>query len=352
MDIRIVTFQRTHNCGAALQAYALSTFLKAQGHNTQILDYCPEWVEKKKVCVKNLLKNPSLKSILLYPHRKAVDAKFRKFVKNYCDFSECVHTVEGIEKMDDCNMYITGSDQVWNTKITCGAKGYLLDFHTNAKKISYAASYGSENYSNMEDIVSAVKKYASISVRERSLAEALINKGVENVKAVWDPVFLLEKEAYLKILRIPKFKNYVLIYTKYESDELRQFAYSLAEKKQLQIVDMSKFIKDGPVNHTCTNYGPLEFLGLIANAEYVITNSFHGTAFSLIFQKGFYCFDAGDRTIRIRSLLEDIGLENRLVSKEFNSNDIKSIRYENYESKIQYYIKQSKMFLLENCNEN
>lgn len=352
MNINIITFQRTYNSGAALQAYALSTYLEKFGCNVAIVDYRPKWVEAYIVSIKRLLSNFSVKDLILFPFHVRIDYKFRNFVNKYCKMTSIVKSVEEITQFEECDMFITGSDQVWNSEITKGIdKGYLLDFSTKARKISYAASCGWDLANDLDVIAEVVRGYHGISVREHSLEQALKSKGIENVVSVWDPVFLLDANHYHRILTKSKYENYVLIYMKHESEELRKFAAKVAKEKKLQIIDMSKIIKQWPVNHTYPVFGPLEFLGLIEGAEYVITNSFHGTAFSIIFRKNFYSFGAGTRTTRLSSLLEDIGLEERLLNQCDDVTNIENIEYSQYESSIKEHINKSKEYLIRNCKE-
>ena len=350
MKIYIITFQRTYNCGAALQAYALSTYLEELGHNVAIVDYRPKWVEAYTASVKRLLSKFSVKDLILFPFHMRIDYKFRSFVKRYCKMTPVVKSVEEIIQLEKCDMYVTGSDQVWNSEITKGIdRGYLLDFKTDAKRISYAASCGWDLEHDVDDIVKVVRDFDGISVREHSLEKTLKSKGVENVISVWDPVFLLDAKYYRKMLAKSKYENYVLIYLKHESEELRAFAAKIAQEKNLQVIDMSKIFKQWPANRTCSVFGPLEFLGLIENAEYVVTNSFHGTAFSIIFRKNFYSFGAGSRTTRLSSLLEDVGLDYRLLTRCDDVTIIEEIDYSKYEDVISEHVNKSKEFLLKNC---
>lgn len=350
MNINIITFQRTYNCGAALQAYALSRYLEEHGHNVSIVDYRPKWVEQYKVSIKRLFSAFSVKDLLLYPYHLLIDYKFSSFVKKYCKMTPIVKSVEDIVRLEKCDIYVTGSDQVWNSEITKGIdRGYLLDFKTDAKRISYAASCGWDLEEDIDDIVKVVRNYDGISVREHSLEKALKSKGVENVIAVWDPVFLLDADCYYKMLTKAKYKNYVLLYLKHESEELRAFAAKIAQEKNLQVVDMSKIIKQWPADRTSPVFGPLEFLGLIESAEYVVTNSFHGTAFSIIFRKNFYSFGAGSRTTRLSSLLEDVRLNNRMLTRCEDVTAIEEIDYSKYEDIINEHVNNSREFLLKNC---
>lgn len=349
LKINIVTFHRALNCGAVLQAYALSTYFDEMQHDVSIVDYCPPWTEESQVLLKNLFNHFTVKNTLLFLFQRAFRRKCNEFLDKYCSLTKRVKTVEEFKILPESDMFVTGSDQVWNSDITSGVDNiYLLDFQTTARKISYAASCGNDDISDkmINPIVNSVRKYHAISVREHTLELALKLKGIDNVYPVWDPVFLLDSDNYLGIQKKTYFKNYLLIYTKGQPEGIRELAKKVADEYGLKIVDMSKIKKKWPANYVKSVYGPREFLGLFANADYIVTNSFHGTAFSIIFRKSFYSLGAQNRTSRLSSLLEDIGLINRLISRNESLDEITQIDYSKYENTINDHINKSKDFLM------
>ncbi|MCI9132644.1 MAG: polysaccharide pyruvyl transferase family protein [Lachnospiraceae bacterium] len=348
MRIGIITFHRALNCGAILQAYALSMYLSEINHKVEIIDYCPKWSDEDQVLIRELFFDFKLRKVLLFPFRKLFRKKCNDFLNNYCILSACVKTLEDVKKLNQYDVYITGSDQVWNIDITGGFdEVYFLDFETTAKKVSYAASCGKDDIDKklVNLIAQSVKTFDAVSVREHVLEQALKSNGILNICSVWDPVFLLNANQYSKLQRGNGYKNYLLLYTKGRAEGIRKIAKQVADKYSLAIVDTSKIKKQWPADYVKRVYGPSEFLGLFAHANFIITNSFHGTAFSIIFRKSFYSLENGNKTSRISSLLSDIGLDSRLVHGIEGIDEITQVDYLEYESKIEEHIYKSKMFL-------
>lgn len=348
MKIKIITFQYTANCGACLQAYALSNFLRRQGHNVEIADYRPDAIREVQYLRNSLKWNLSAKAIVLLPFHLVERMKFHHFMKDYCTLTPVVYSAQEIAKMKDTDLFITGSDQVWNPDITGGLDdGYFLNFKTDAQKMSYAASMGNDSISDdtASRIAKIISDYKRISVREDILYNKLKQVGVHNVQHVVDPVFLLDQQDYRNIMRSNKRENYVLIYEKHRAIETRVVAKRVADKYNLKILDMSGLIKRKPADYHEAGYAPREFLGLFANASFVITNSFHGTAFSIIFRKNFYSLPAQNRTSRIASILNNFGFDNRLIFDAHHFNQIEPIEYVLFEKRICERIEQSKRYL-------
>lgn len=218
---------------------------------------------------------------------------FRSFIKHYLHltqpyFSDTVYTCE-----KDYDLLITGSDQVWNYHHTNFDTTYFLHFVKDKRKMaSYAASFGFEVLDpSYKDVYrSVLKDYQRISVRENSgmeIVKDLLGDDCD-VQVTIDPVFLLEPEQWMR-RSIPE-KDYILVYELMPSDMLMQTAITLANKYHKRIVRITgtsnrpqeSFIKEVSSIH------PEEFLGYIHDAEMVVTNSFHGSAFSLIFKKELY----------------------------------------------------------------
>lgn len=201
MFIRTVTFQRTNNCGAAMQAYALMKYLQMLGNKVEILDYCPDWLFDQMRSIKTFCKNMSIKSFLLMPFHFFRKNKFGRFVDDWCKVSRKVFCKSEIATLPDCDMYIAGSDQIWNPRLTHGLDDvYLLNFPTGAKKLAYSASCGLDHLGAdvMNPIVDAVQSFGGVAVREHYLEEKLHEYGVGKAIGVLDPVFLLDREEYRK----------------------------------------------------------------------------------------------------------------------------------------------------------
>ena len=364
MKIGIVTFHRAQNYGAVLQMFALQKFLIDNGHQVEFIDYRNKQIEKNYRLIpvhilferKNIFKSLELfkNKILTFSIRKSKAASFNKFCKKHLNFSPEIN-VENLESLYNYNILITGSDQVWNSTITGGIdKFYYLDFSVQkgAKRISYAASTEKYNYpfikSNAKEFSVLMTNFDAISVREHDVAEIIKPLTDKPVHVVLDPTLLLEEHDYHNIISPPKDENYILVYHLGWKKELIEIAESMAKEKGLKIIEIHAGVK--PFLETKRHKQDLEpeaFLGYLKNATYIITTSFHGTAFSIIFKKEFYVFDNG-AAMRQYSLLKSLGIENRLIKKKTEINLIETIDFEKLNLKLESLKSLSKDFLLSN----
>lgn len=359
MKIGILTFHKAKNYGAILQAYALHTALKKNNIDSEIIDYdCDYFRESYKILS---LKNRSIKNIikqlLLFNYKRQKYKKMENFIKKNMKLSANKNILKSTMKKVSNNYekIIVGSDQVWNLNCTNGDLTYFLDFEkSKEKKYSYAASFGKSSVTKNEKKI--YKKYLSdfnkISVREKDGKKILDEILNEKVKVVSDPTLLLNRNEWDNICseRLIE-KNYILVYTLYSSPEIREFAQKKAKEENLDIVviqsDLKREIKKSKV---IRNAGIEEFISLIKHANYVITNSFHGTIFSLLYNKEFYIsLIKGDNApnSRIENLLKEYKVEQRIIDYNEYEKDKKKIEYENVNKKIQENKKESLDYLLE-----
>ena len=353
MFIRTVTFQRANNYGAAMQTYALAKYLTDIGNRVEILDYCPNWMQEIDSPFYGFLRKPSLENFLLLPSKMIKRQKFLKFLSGFSNVGKSLSDKAELAQLSDCDMYVAGSDQIWNPEITDGLDDvYLLNFPTTAIKISYAASCGLDELSDrlVQAVANKVASFRGISVREHSLEGRLKDWGISKAIGVLDPTFLLDREDYKNIELVPKHSNYLLIYTMFQSQKLRQLAKRVADYYGLQIVEVAAR-KEWPADYVEAFAGPREWLGLIDKADFVITNSFHGAALSINYRKNLYVMKAENRSSRIHSMLNDFGMEDRFVQDDDVENlAITYTDYEKYEGRIAQRVEESKMFLKEYCN--
>lgn len=282
--VGILTFHDADNLGAVLQAFALQTTLENKcGAKAEVIDYkCDKISATKKVNKPN-----GLKAVIKFPFmmvyyfikRRGFD-KFRsRKLKRSQEYS-----LKNI-KTSACkyDILISGSDQVWNTECSGDDYTYFLDFaDNNVKKISYAASIGTHKYTPQESekIVPLLKGLDAISVREESAVNELERIAVDGATVHPDPVVLLKPEEWesYKTKRLCK-KPYVLVYLVLPDETVLKCAQQYAEKHNLKVICNKKSID------FILHNSPAEFLSWVYNAECVFTNSFHGTAFSLLFNK-------------------------------------------------------------------
>lgn len=369
--IQIVTFHWTVNYGGLLQAYSLQENIKKMGFEPVFLNYY-----NKKECLASLsifkrivhfIYGNCVKFILCAKQRERVTKRFRKEYLNI-DKKKCrnIRDAEAVSK--GYHAFITGSDQVWNSDITGNPNIYLLKHAPDgASKTAYAASFGKPVVSDKyrKNYVEEIGKFSKISVREESGAEIVKDLIGISPRVVLDPVFLLSRKEWAKIEseQLEK-EEYVLCYYLPSSDEsvmnaIKNTAQILAHENKCKVINIGK--RDfGILNfnkNDLFNVGPCEFISLISHAKCVVTNSFHGTAFSIITQVPFYVpvnnSVPKERRIstRVECLLVKFRLEDRIVrADDFQAESVlemKEIDFSYAEEKIVEMQKSSLAFLKE-----
>lgn len=339
--ILITTFHRADNYGAVLQAYALEKVLEMKGYQVRILDYSDCIKQNYKLfkidrsSFSKIVKSAISSTIFLKKNlaRKKSFEKFRK--ENLIVTEEEYYALNSIN--EDADIMITGSDQVWNSLITKGLSDiYTLNFgKPSCKRISYAASIGRDSISKeeIEDYRKKLKKLDCISVRETT-AEKLLTSIFpnKNFSVVLDPVLLRKKEEWEEdIINIPKInEKYILTYYVNYNEKYRKIVKMLSERTGLKIIDFGNRNRFNNIFLNAYTKGPIEFVSLIKNAEYIITSSFHGTVFSIIFHKKFWVVPV-EGTSRIVDLLKLLKIPECIVNseEEFKKKDLKTdIDYE------------------------
>ena len=324
LNIATLTFQRAINYGAVLQAYALQQAIGSLGVNTELLDYRCEAEENRYY---RIPRNPKefIGRIIRWPTRHKKMEHFAQFRKEHLSMSEPLDKNTIAKHSKNYSKIIVGSDQVWNLKLTDGDTVYFLDFVDDpSKKVSYAASIGSEKWpSEDEDLVrNLLSDYSFISVREKTTSEYLTELLGRKTYSVCDPVLLLSAEKWRFLSVAPDVSRpYVLVYTLGPiTSDCMKWARTLADEKNLDLIAIHGNRTSYPNIINVRDAGPCEFLGYLANASYIVTNSFHGTCFSIIFNKQFAWFQSSTedqyiqkRSVRITDLLDALDLAHRHV---------------------------------------
>lgn len=319
MKCKILTIHHIHNFGSVFQAYSLQKFLQDQGYEVEIVDYRPGYYDAGKNKLKTLVgKALNLKPYLI---RKK---KFGHFVKKYEKLSAKRITVaaqlaEQYEKEDA--VWIAGGDQLWNNYHPCGRDDvYKLTFAKNGRKLAYGTSMGRDNFTGEElnAIAHKVKDFEHIMLRENCTVDMLSPYTDVQVSHVIDPVGLLEPETFLEIVKKPAIKEpYAVMYLADSSPLLDRAVDILSKKLGLKIIHICGFRKKCYCDLFEKDAGPEEILGYIANAQFVLSASFHATMFSLMFNKPFATLLPGTKTnARIEDLLQTVGLEERILKTE------------------------------------
>lgn len=346
MKIGILTFHCAHNYGAVLQCYALQETLKSMGHDVEVIDYRPQCLIKpyevfniKWFIRKNIFKSfiRIIIEIFLYRKRRKRFQNFNSFINKELNLSVKVIDYTLPDKYD---VYIVGSDQVWNKKITWGMDPiYWGNFKrlSNQKLVTYAASMET---SNIEDNVKPIirkylKNFDAISVREINLKNLLLNLYDKDIDLVLDPTLLASSSIWENIIEKPKINGkYVFIY-QYGSDKnVIRIAKRIATQIGAKVLNLNNDVLKIGNDNSLFDTSPYQFLGYIKYASFVITPTFHGTAFSVILKKPFYNvkFNSIENT-RVGSLLKDLNLIDRIVLED-SSPDYSEIDYNKVDSML------------------
>lgn len=330
MKIDIITLHRAQNYGSVLQAFALQKQIEKLGHQAYILDYYPERYTNKGLLKR--LKNKSsrfnnplvllIAKLLIYPSYLKKGIQFNKFM-HYLNLEKPSFATneEGMGRFTDADAYCAGSDQIWNSHWNEGVeKALFLDFVPKGKLcFSYAASIGLSNIpaNEIDDTKLLLDKFEFLSLREDKGVELVKELGRTDAVQCLDPTLLMSMEEWsLYADDSYKGKEYVLTYNLHHDPEIDKCAKAIASKYHLQIRNISynwhDIVRHGHLDWCPTVEG---FLGLIKNAKYVVADSFHATAFSIIFEKPFVVITPEVASSRLSSLLKMLGLDDHNINK-------------------------------------
>lgn len=375
MKICTITCHNVYNYGATLQAFALQQYLMGQGHEVRIVDYRPDyldwhyrlswWIPKSSKHYPKLSRSLIRHSLYVlvrflsdmksYPRFLA----FNRFNKQYLQLTNKCKTMEEVKKATaDADCLITGSDQVWNSYTLPNghdAAFYLGFAPVGATTLSYAASFGGSSI-DMEAtpfIKEQLSKLDAISVREQSGIIILQNLGLEGA-VVCDPVFLLSKEEWLSAFKKHKHDEgkYILIYNLgHDTEAILRDAESIKKQTGLKVVSLLTNVSL-KADEELRAESPDRFVSLINNAQMVLTNSFHATSFSILFNKKVYVYteSKGKTNARINDLLKLCCLEDRLNPCSVSFND--KIDYESVNKRMRDYVEFSKRWLIKTICKN
>lgn len=330
--IGILTYHRVFNFGSLLQTYALQKYLEDKGQAVEVIDYYPERLQKKRLLfhvnpkwsrpvwkmVAHLV--PAVITRLLGYHM--MDTFLGKYVK----LTKKTYETEDDLKADlpIYDIYLNGSDQVWNVETADGLvdKVFFMEFLPDEYvRAAYAGSFGKDDFSeeSLKEIKKYLSRYSAISVRENSGVGILEKIGIDNGQWVLDPTFLLKPAQWKMIQAKAKLpEKYLLVYNLNRNPRISRLAQQIAKERGLEIVNFAHsfvFIK-GAKNIVYPT--PNLFITLFENADYVVTDSFHGTAFSINFGRQFICVPAPRFNSRLNSILDLIGESDRLLGDKDN----------------------------------
>lgn len=322
MRIGIVTFHWAANYGAVLQTYALQSVLGRMGHQVEVINYCPIWSKDNRTPRFPHSLGEAVNFVDHYVRRH----KYEKFCRKWLNVT--IHSYKLGEEISGFDCVITGSDQVFNPDIICNSGvldlTYLLSsVSEGTKKVSYATSFGNSTLDSkyQDQFQQVLSSFSSISIRERSGKQIVEDLGLKAV-AVPDPTILFGDFSSLYRQNSLSLNEYVLnfIFQKTDAVLMTQRIIAAESSKPLySAVGLSDKLKGKKGFY---NLSPEQWICAIKNAHFVITDSFHSTVFCILTHRPFISLvlDAwgGDWSERIKSLLEEVGLQERLLLSPSN----------------------------------
>lgn len=362
MRVGILTFHRAENYGAVLQCFALQETLKSLNQQVEVMDYRPKKLTRSyKLVSKEFIDRTSLicfiKSLvmlfLLFPFRLKRKIQFKKFIDRNINLSHW-HGRTCLGFPDDYDAFVIGSDQVWNLKYCNGINDLYLGHFPFPKGqhriISYAASMMKSTGADKvykELFKKVLNRFDYISVREAGKRDFLQPLTSKPIKVVLDPTLLLNSDQWEKIAQIPSTpKKFVLVYQVRINPNALRIAHIIAHYLEAEVIEITSDIMFS-LKKGNRIVSPSKFLGYFKNASFVVTSSFHGTVFSVIYRKHFYSLrlhDSGDE--RSENLLLKIGLEDRMIDSE-SIPKLELVDYTGIENRIQNLKSKSVEFLKE-----
>lgn len=364
--IGILTFHRAHNYGALFQAYALLSFLKKYFPETEIIDYWPLYHQDEYKLIPNWKRRTfveKIKGILVFLIGFQQIVKRRRgylnFMKEYLRLPDKVRFPFAGSLTDSYyDVVIYGSDQIWR-KMHFNNQHFFDDVywgyypHNVGVRIAYAASMGDVNLTpdDLPYINQSLQNFRHIGIREHYLIDMLRQIRDVEFQQVVDPVFLLDKQHWDDLICNLTYKTpsekYILFYHLTYSTNALQFVNKLSEATGYRIIEIRGRVIPYLIGKRYFHgISPLQFLLLIKNSEMVVTNSFHGTAFSIMFEKDFYSVIKSVENNRIRSLLNMLKLTNRIIDSDRSMLPDEPINYSEVKAILLHYIQNSKQFIL------
>lgn len=316
-----VTFHHTCNYGAVLQAYSLHRTLRRMGHENTVMEYPDKgrFYCRMSANPKTAARALCMNWLRFCRKKELVQLKrsFLEFRRNRMELSRVYATTEDLRREPpEADCLITGSDQVWKM---AGDPNRLaarfLDFGDDkTKRISYAASIESLTYTEeqKEQVCKWLSRFDAISLREQSAADYITElTGRQDVQRVLDPVFLQTRQQWLEIAKKPRIQGpYILCYQVQSNKRMQEVADRLKKQTGYPVVAIcNSEIRHIRADHSLHDVSPEEFLGLYNEASIVVSASFHGTAFGLLFGKPTYGLTRSNHANRIREILAQFGLE-------------------------------------------
>ncbi len=352
MRVGIITFSASHNCGSMLQAFALQEVLKRRySADVEIIDFINAGSRKIYNVITWELSRYAIEhnwnSIIHLPTMLKVKKDYTEFSNIYLKKTSKSYYNEnqltGFENRYD--LLIAGGDQVWNVRVSDGSDAFFLNFVKNVRKVSYSPSLGGTNIMKFGRDPDRYRQYLSefeaISVREPNGQKWLEELTGRKVKIIADPTLILTPEEWQEYLPVPDIKEkYIFNYAFYHNRKKTNIALQKISDKvglPIYVMDIKSWAIYRLDKYNIKKYpktGPLAFLGLMKNAQLVLTQSFHGTLFSALFNRCFWSYNWEEMTHgeddRATAILEQLGLNERyqMIDDLVNMSVMEPIDYE------------------------
>lgn len=338
--IGIITFHEALNYGAVLQAYALKAVCEKLGHEAHIVNYNYGGIEEKIAPVKKFLSAsdqraalPALaRGLLGYHWDKKREKAFASFREKYLSESARCNSPEEISALG-YDVLIAGSDQIWNRGVTMKRYDpvFFMNFNTLAKKLIYGASSEDVPFTGEkeEKFIEALNGLSgTVSIREKKLADYVEKLTGKKYPVVLDPTLIAGREIVAEIVTPePPKEQYILLYQIDSNPESDISVKSLEARFGCKVYTMTT-PRIGDTYGRKGTAGPEEFLSLLKGAQFLVTNSFHGIALSILFEKNFFVYENGGVMSRIDNLLNQAGLTDRKVKMVEDIDTGKIINYD------------------------
>lgn len=366
--IGLISLHYKHNYGTMLQAFALQKKLRLWGYEAQYIDYrhpmprlplIKYLFHRWKRLPANLFHLPQMIVLRLFAgklssRRRYFDAFYHAYIKT----GETRYDSEGELQANppDYDIYLVGSDQVWNPNLSFYGGAYFLSFAGDGKiKAAYAPSIGVKTLDPHQaaEMAKYLRRFKALSCREQNGADLLSELYGKKVPQVVDPTFLLSDKIWSEVAVTPDFSEpYIFCYFLGEVKWHRDFVRNLEKQTGLKAYFLPNTSLDVKKKHPLFEAGPAEFVGLIQNATYVCTDSFHGCVFSIIFEKQLYGFckrlegEEGSDNSRLEDLFLRLGISQRLIkATPKNPLNVAPIDYAILHTRLMPEIQRSESYL-------
>ncbi|MEY8197863.1 MAG: polysaccharide pyruvyl transferase family protein [Colwellia sp.] len=354
--VNTLTFHGVLNHGAIMQAYALQHFLKLNGFDSELIDYKPMYFMRQVYRPAKGIK----KTILKYSRIR----KFKKFTDRHLSLTkEKYYKLSDFEKkLKDCYAVVCGSDQIWNKGITNGVLDpvFLQRYSSDVKKIAYAASAGANNLRSDPGVAECLSQFSAIGIREKHLVDDLAGlPTITTPKLVLDPTLLLDADEYAAICyssMVPT-GNFIVSYEVSTNETRLKYESFVAHVKSLTGLPVYH-IGDKPISSAdkvFLNIAPSDWVSFMHKAMAIVTNSFHGTAFAVNFNKPLFMLSHVDqaRNVRPKNFLKNISMSKCFIESEdhLTSELLDELFLERPRKELERHVTESRQFLLNSLKE-